>query len=547
MRRKKIIVALTGALFAVLSAFPWPSSQARELGSKGKPVTFNKDVAPLFYAHCTECHRPGEASPMSLFTYKGARPWAKSIREKVSSRAMPPWHADPRFGEFANDRRLSEQAINTIVAWVEAGAPEGEAKDLPPAPPYSSAWKIGQPDLILTMAEDYSLAAQGADEYVEFVLPAHLAENKWIKAIEIQPGNRQVVHHAIAFIQTPAMAAAKAKAQSKPPADSIFYREGSLQRVKPDAPVYDDGCAAPNGGLAPGSRAEMTGPALGFYAPGKDIARWPANGARLLPAGSNIILEMHYSKTTGKAEKDRTSVGLIFAKEPPEKTVLSQGGLNNYFSIPAGASNHEVKACCEFRQDTQLLSLMPHMHKRGKDMKYEVVQPDGQRRTLLWAPAYDFNWQTQYTFKEPVFVPKGSRLILTAHYDNSARNRANPDPTKVVRWGNPTYDEMLVGYFEYFVTTPERGAVNVSWAILNSYVGAYEVLPGTILTITLSADGLLASTSGLPAVPMFAESETKFFFKMADVQLTFLKDEQGEVTEVVIDRGGRAFRARKLK
>lgn len=547
MKQEKIPVVLTSAFLVVLSAFLWSSSQARELRSKGQPVTFNKDVAPLFYAHCTECHRPGEASPMSLLTYQEARPWAKSIREKVVSRAMPPWHADPRFGEFANDRRLSEQAINTIVDWVDAGAPEGAAKDLPPAPQYSSAWKIGQPDLILTMAEDYSLAAQGADEYIEFVLPTNLAENKWIKAIEIQPGNRQVVHHAIAFIQTPAMAAAKAQAQYKPPADSIFYREGTLQRVKLDAPVYDDGCAAPNGGLAPGSRAEMNGPTLGFYAPGKDIARWPANGARLLPAGANIILEMHYSKTTGKVEKDRTRVGLVFAKAPPEITVLSQGGLNNYFKIPAGAPNHEAKACYEFRQDTQLLSLMPHLHKRGKAMKYEVVHPDGQRRTLLSVPDYDFNWQTQYTFKAPVFVPKGSRLILTAHYDNSARNRNNPDPTKAVRWGNPTYDEMLVGYFEYFLTTPEKAAVNVSRAVLNSYVGAYEVLPGTILTITLSAEGLQASTSGLPPVPMFAESETKFFFKTADVQLTFVRDEKGDVSEVVIDRGGRAFRARKLK
>lgn len=546
--RKKIAVASTIALFSVLSMFLWPSSQARETRLPPSQVTFNKDVAPIFYQHCVECHRPGEASPMSLLTYKEARPWARSIREKVVSREMPPWHADPHFGEFSNDRRLTEQAINTIVAWVDGGAKEGDAKDLPTAPQYSSDWKIGKPDLILTMAEEYTLEAQGSDEYIDFVIPTRLAESKWIKAVEIHPGNKQVVHHAIAFIQTPEMAAAaKANAQSKPPADSIFYREGTLQRVKPDAPVYDDGCAAPNGGLAPGSEAEMTGPSLGFYAPGKDIARWPAKGARSLPAGSKIILQMHYSKTTGKVEKDRTSVGLVFAKEPPEITIRSNGGINQYFKIPAGAPNHEVKACYDFRQDTQLLSLMPHMHKRGKAMKYEIVQPDGQRRTLLSVPAYDFNWQTQYTFKAPVFVPKGSRLILTAHYDNSEKNRNNPDPTKVVRWGNPTYDEMLVGYFEYFVTAPERTAVNVSRDILNSYAGAYEVWPGTILTFTLTADGLQVTSSGLPAVPLFAESETKFFLKTVDVQLTFVKGEKGEVTEVLIDRGGRTFRARKIK
>lgn len=546
MRRKKITVTLTGVLLLVFSAFLWSSSHASESRRALNKVTFNKDVAPLFYAHCTECHRPGEASPLSLLTYKEARPWAKSIREKVMARAMPPWHADPRIGAFANDRRLSEQAINTIVAWVDSGAQEGETKDLPPAPQGSSGWKIGKPDLVLTMAEEYSLEAQGSDEYIDFVLPTGLTEQKWIKAIEIRPGNKQVVHHAIAFLQTPALAAAKANVQSKAPADSVFYRDGTLQRVKPDAPVYDDGCAAPNGGLAPGAQVEMVGPSLGFYAPGKDIARWPANGARALPAGAKIVLQMHYSKTSGKVEKDRTSVGLVFAKAPPEITILSQGGLNQFFKIPAGAPNHEVKACYDFKQDTRLLSLMPHMHKRGKDMKYEVVHPDGQRHTLLWVPAYDFNWQTQYTFKEPVFVPRGSKLVLTAHFDNSARNRNNPDPTKAVRWGNPTYDEMLVGYFEYFVTTPERAAVNVARSVLNSYIGTYEVFPGTLLTITLSAEGLQASSSGLPAVPMFAESETKFFFKAADVQLTFVKDEKGDVTEVIIDRGGRVFRARKL-
>src|SRR5262249_51495561 len=270
-----------------------------------------------------------------------------------------------------------------------------------------------------------------------------------------------------------------------PAANSIFYKEGTLVRTKADAPAYDDGCKAPDGGFARGSGQETIGPLLGFYSPGKDIDLFPAGIAKTIPAGSNIILEMHYSKTTGKTEKDRSTIALVFSKEAPEKLMQSNGALNHYFMIPPGDPNHEVTACYKFGNDALLYTLMPHMHKRGKDMKYEVIYPDGRRETLL-SVKYNFSWQSMYRFKEPLLMPRGTQMIVTAHYDNSERNKWNPDPTKTVRWGDPTYDEMLVGYMDFVTKITERKAISVDPKILATYVGEYEVLPGRTVAIALN-------------------------------------------------------------
>ena len=426
-------------------------------------VTFSKDVAPIVYEHCAECHRPHDIGPFSVLTYKEVLPWKESIREKVSAREMPPWHADSHFGEFLNDRRLSKKDIETIVTWVAQGAKEGDPKDLPKPPKFFPGWKIGKPDYVLAMSEDYTIAAHAPDSYVYVTFPTRFKEDRWVQAAEILPGNREIVHHVIAHVLTPEALSGGAKRVNAefPQADaepSIFYKEGSLSRVKMNAPVIDDGANAPNGGSLfkgrTGDGAAEYSVLLASYAPGKGPDVYPPGTAKLIPAGSTIILQIHYSSFHGAIEtpqRDRTIVGLIFAKEPPTRRAVTFTVPNHFFKIPAGAANHKVTAAYTFDREVQLISYMPHMHLRGKDMKYEVVFPDGRRETLLWVPKFEFNWQTVYRLKNPMMIPKGSKIIVTAHFDNSARNKHNPDPTKAVRWGDPSYDEMMIGWLEYAV------------------------------------------------------------------------------------------------
>ena len=426
-------------------------------------VTFSKDVAPVVYEHCAECHRPHDIGPFSVLTYKEVLPWTESIREKVAAREMPPWHADSRFGEFLNDRRLSKEDIETIVTWVAQGAKEGDPKDLPQPPKSFPGWKMGKPDYVLAMSEDYTIEAHAPDSYVYVTFPTRFKEDRWVQAAEILPGNREIVHHVIAHVLTPeALSGGTKRVNAEfPQADaepSIFYKEGSLSRVKMSAPVIDDGANAPNGGSLfkgrTGDGAAEYSVLLASYAPGKGPDVYPPGTAKLIPAGSTIILQIHYSSFHGAIEtpqRDRTIVGLIFAKEPPARRAMTFTVPNHFFKIPAGAANHKVTAAYTFDREVQLISYMPHMHLRGKDMKYEVVFPDGRRETLLWVPKFEFNWQTVYRLKNPMMIPKGSKIIVTAHFDNSARNKHNPDPTKVVRWGDPSYDEMMIGWLEYTV------------------------------------------------------------------------------------------------
>jgi hypothetical protein len=505
-----------------------------------KSVTFSKDVAPILYRNCVSCHRAEDIAPMPLITYKEARPWARSIREKVISREMPPWSADRHYGRFSNDVALSQQEIDTITAWVDQGAKEGNPKDMPAVPNFTDGWKIGKPDVVLTMPEEYTIAAEGSDEYINFTIPTTFKEDTWIQAAEIHPGNKKVVHHVVAFFQTPQMKASYGTL--KPSPNSIFYQDGTLIRAKMDAPVYDNGCSAPNGGMARGSGQEGLGFPLCFYAPGKDTDIWPANVAKAIPAGSNIVIQMHYSKTTGKVEKDRSSVGLILSKQPPERAITSFGVINHYFKIPPGAANHQVVGCYTLSRDVELFTLFPHMHVRGKAMKYEVIYPDGRQETLLDVPRYNFNWQTMYRLAQPVQLPKGSKLIVTAHYDNSERNKYNPDPTKWVRFGDPTYDEMMVGYFEYVTSIPNRGSIKLDDKALDKLAGEYSVGPAEF-KITRAGDKLLFTAPGFPSVDAYPESETKFYFKVIDGQVTFTKNDAGEVTGLVLEVNGRTVRA----
>ena len=543
--KKSLSLLFVGTFLTVACVLLSPAVSASDSKKGASAVTFSKDVAPIFYKHCADCHRPNEMAPMSLLTYKDARAWARSIKEKVVTRQMPPWHADSHYGQFSNDRKLSQQDIDTIVTWVDQGAKEGNAKDLPAQPSFPTDWKIGKPDVVLSMHEDYTLEAGGSDEYINFTMPTSFKENVWVQAAEIHPGNKKVVHHVIAFIQTPEMLAQWKNSGGRPSAQSIFYQDGTLVRAKLDAPAFDDGCSAPNGGIARGSGQEGLGLPLCFYTPGKDMDVFPPGTAKLIPAGSNIVIQVHYSKTTGKVEKDRSSVGLFFAKAPPEKVLTSFGVINHYFKIPPGADNHEVKACYTFSREVQLLTFLPHMHVRGKDMKYEAIYPDGRRETVLFVPNYDFNWQTLYKLEKPLVLPKGTKMLVTAHYDNSAKNKYNPDPTKTVRFGDPTYDEMMVGYFDYVSTARVRKVAKIDVKTYDAYAGDYAIGP-QVFTISRNGDKLMFSVTGMGTVEAFAESDTKFFFTVIDAQVTFLKNEQGEVNELLFEVNGMKLRAKRV-
>src|SRR5215216_2904646 len=414
MISKKLTLPLLALLVAALGLTFSSSGSASSNGKK--EVTFAKDVAPIFYNNCAECHRPGEAAPMSLLTYKEARPWARSIKEKVVTRDMPPWSPDPHVGEFTNDKRLSQKDIDTIVAWVDGGAKEGNPKDLPAMPEAAKGgWTIGKPDVVLQMAEEYSVAPDAPDNYINFFIPTNFKEDVWVQAAEILPGNRKVVHHVIAFIQTPQNMAKRAEAAKSGgqrlgarSANGAMYLDGTLRRVRMDAPVTDNTCEQPSQQRRAGAGGEENeGALLAGYAPGKAIDIWPAGMAKKVPAGSTIMFQVHYSSFRGalnKTEKDRTKIGMIFAKEPPDKIILTSGVVNATFKIPAGAENHEVVACQTLPRDLTIISYMPHMHLRGKDMKYEIVYPDGKRETLLWVPKFNFNWQDTYYLKQPLNV-----------------------------------------------------------------------------------------------------------------------------------------------
>jgi len=434
------------------------SAQTREL-------TFTHDVAPIFYRHCAACHQPDDVAPFSVLEYKDVLPWKQTIRQQVTQREMPPWHADPRYGDFANVARLDQREIDTIASWVDQGAKEGDPKDMPALPPVVSGFEIGKPDYLLAMTQEYTVQPHSPDQYVYVTFPTKFNEDKWVQAAEIIPGNKRIVHHVIAHVILPAETTGPAKRLSGefPQADadpgSIFYKQGSLSRVKMDAPVIDDGAHAANGGSLFRRPTGDDGAAgysmlLASYAPGKGADIYPAGTAKRIPAGSTVILQIHYSSFHGAIETpqtDQTAVAMVFAKSPPAKRAITATIPNHFFKIPAGAANHQVTAAYTFDRDVELISYMPHMHLRGKDMKYEAVYPDGRRETLLWVPRFQFNWQTVYRLKHPLALPKGTKLIVTAHFDNSTKNMHNPDATKPVRWGDPTYDEMMIGWIEYTV------------------------------------------------------------------------------------------------
>ena len=417
--------------------------------------TFTKDVAPILYRNCVACHRPGEVAPMSLLDYKSARPWAKAIREAVLKGKMPPWFADPKYGHFSNDARLSAPEIETLTAWADAGAPEGELRDLPPQPVFQEGWRIGKPDVIIDIGQDF-LVKKGIDRYEYFVVPTNFKEGVWIRAAEIRPGNRQVVHHVHAYLLQQTVATGSESTKS---VQRFMAEDDGLTWVRADAPVVNDGCASgapdlPNlAGVQEGS--------LAAFLPGRQPDVFPEGSAKWIPPGTKLRFQIHYARTD-KPQTDRTSIGLFLAPGPPERVLRRMDMRNFFFQIPPRVASHEVTRCYDVESDRRLVAITPHMHYRGKEAQYEVVHPDGRREILLSVPHYSFEWQLNYRFQDPVLLEKGSRLQVTFRYDNSPNNPANPDPNKTIRWGDKSEEEMMTSWIEYFDASGSRAAVTES-------------------------------------------------------------------------------------
>lgn len=372
-------------------------------------VVFTKHVAPILQKHCQECHRPGMIGPMSLLTYDDTASWSAMIQEVVRERRMPPWHADPKFGKFANDRSLPKEDRDTLLAWIEQGCPEGAAKDLPAARQFASdEWTIGKPDLVVQMPVSYTVpakAGKGGVPYRYFIAPVDFKEDRWVQAVEAKPGNRAVVHHIIVYART----------------------------------------------LAKGNARDGIGDGMiAAQAPGELPTVLPPGSAKKIPKGAALVFQMHYTPN-GTEQTDRSSVGIIFAKEPPKNEVRTRAIATRGFSIPAGDANYKAVSNSTFAQDATLFGLLPHMHLRGKSFTYQAHYPDGTSETLLSVPRYDFSWQATYRLQKPLKLPAGTRIECTAYFDNSADNPNNPDPTVAVRWGEQTWQEMMIGFVDYAI------------------------------------------------------------------------------------------------
>lgn len=426
-------LAIGGSVFMLVAG---PRAQA----PVPQTPTFSRDVAPILYKNCVGCHRPGEMAPMSLLTFEQARPYALAISRRVENGSMPPWHAEAAPGMFLNDRRLSATERDTIIRWATTGAPQGDVKDLPPQPTFPQGWSVGTPDAVVTMQAEYEVPASGEIAYQYFQIPTNFTEDKWVQGIEIRPGARSVVHHILVHAREPG------GSPRRPP----FRQLPGANPAPPRAPQPPEG--RPRG--VAGSPGSNRGALIATTAPGTNAMMFPPGTALLLRAGSILTLQVHYT-ADGTVQKDRSSVGFVFAKESPRQEIRSGEFINAQFVLPPGASNERVEASIEFTADSHIWALFPHTHLRGKSWEYTLMYPDGRSEVLLSVPKYDFNWQTYYQYTKPIAVPAGSKLVAVAHYDNSAANRANPDPKVEVRWGEQTWEEMQYTGITYTIDNPQ--------------------------------------------------------------------------------------------
>ncbi len=399
----------------------WAQEKAAE-----KTPTYYRDVLPLMQRHCQVCHRVGGIAPMGFETYKGTRGYAAAIALATEKRSMPPWFAEKGVGKFANDPSLSEEEITRLAEWAKAGMPEGDAAEAPPARKWTGRWTIPAPDVEVKMVQTVKIPASGLVDYTYEIVPTHFAEGRWVKQSEILPGLPQNVHHAVVYVRSP-----DSKWLRHAPVEKPFT--ASMLRTEQD-------------------RAEAMwtdSDILLVYAPGSTPDNWPGGMAKYIPAGSDLVFQMHYT-SSGKAGADETRIGLIFAQEAPQKRVLTLQLTNDHFVIPPGAPDYRVEARGTLPNEALLLSFFPHMHLRGKEFEYNIIHEDKSIEPLLRVN-YHFHWQMTYRLAEPRQLKAGTELQALARFDNSRQNMHNPDPDAEVRWGEQTTDEMMVGFFDVAV------------------------------------------------------------------------------------------------
>jgi len=416
-----LVLALACALLVVLL-------HATIAAQSNAAPTFYRDVLPILQEHCQSCHRAGEIGPMALVTYQQTKWNAKAIAKQVQTRRMPPWFADPCCGHFSDDPSLTQKNIATLVAWANQSAPAGNPHDAPPPLVLAEGWNITQPDVVLTMSKPVAIPSEGDVDYTYEIVPTNFNEDKWVQLSEIRPSRRANVHHAVVYIRPP---------------DSPWLRNAPVN-VPFTAPSLADPALRHQ---AHETQSDM----LLVYAPGSSPDNWPEGMAKFVPAHSDLVFQMHYT-TNGHAADDRTSVGMVFAKKPPAQRVLTLQLANDHdpVPIPPNADNYRVEVHGTFPNDALLLSFFPHMHLRGKRFEYNIVRGDHSIETLLRVN-YDFYWQMSYRLAKPLLMRAGTELQAVAWYDNSAKNVHNPDPDAPVMWGDQTYNEMMVGFFDVAV------------------------------------------------------------------------------------------------
>jgi peroxiredoxin len=409
-QRRDLAIALDEILAGKAVSVPRTTASGCIIGRRRSvephgEITYASHVADILNRRCVECHRDGQIAPFALTRYEDIAGWEGMIAEVVSEGRMPPWNANPEFGHFANDARLSSDEKQTLLSWIENGCPLGDPAEIPPPPTFAEGWRIAEPDQVVHMGEEpYQVPATGVVDYQYFEVDPGFTEVKFVTSIEARPGNTEVVHHIIAYL--------------KPPGDERRRGLGSM---------------------------------LIGYAPGTSPLVFPEGSAVRIPKGSKFLFELHYTPN-GVAQTDRSYIGMTFTQEQNVARMIGGGeAINHEFQIPPGESDHVVTATRKSPRDVLLISLTPHMHLRGKSFRYDIRYPDGAEEVLLDVPEYDFNWQLRYELADPKLIPKGSVLTCTAVFDNSQANRNNPDPTRTVGWGQQSWDEMMIGFYTYLI------------------------------------------------------------------------------------------------
>jgi hypothetical protein len=417
----------------VFSAAAAMSRQERAASQQAAPThpVFYRDVVPILQQHCQSCHRPGEIAPMPFVTYEQTRPFAGAIAIAATNKQMPPWFADPSVGHFSNDPSLTQKEIQVLAAWATAGAPVGNPSEAPPPRHWAEGWNIPQPDLVVKTPKPVAIPARGDVEYTYEIVPTGFTQGRWVQMSEIRPASREHVHHAVVYIRPP---------------DSQWLRHAPVGKpfTASDLTSAEDRKEA---------RA-TTSDVLLVYAPGSSQDNWPEGMAKFVPAGSDLVFQMHYT-TNGHAATDQSSIGIVFAKSPPQKRVITLQLTNDQFVIPPGAHDLRVEVRGTLPNDALLLSFFPHMHLRGKRFEYNIVHPDGSpggKIEPLLRVNYDFYWQMSYRLATPLALKAGTELQAVAWYDNSKDNPHNPDPNVAVYCGEQTSDEMMVGFFDVAVS-----------------------------------------------------------------------------------------------